>query len=229
MNVKLFFQNSMVKSLRLSGRFAITNNNTRLMSLARQGPQADTHKGYGKKAERSPTAPSPAHETPCSARFSSRRNSIEAFRAADLGERAWRQRTAPPRKELDSSRRSAAARICRERENKERPALDSLFESLGNGAIAVDSDDAKLDVFTSTQIEQGVEERLFGLVAERGEMVQNNEQRHAANLGLLKNLQETNTSTHTISRNSMFLNCAFLKRLSRSTESRKEYDASKER
>ena len=148
--MKLFFQNSMVKSLRLSGRFAITNNNTRLMSLARQGPQADTYKGYGKKAERSPTAPSPAHETPCSARFSSRRNSTEAFRAADLGERAWRQRTAPPRKELDSSRRSAAARICRERENKERPALDSLFESLGNGAIAVDSDDAKLDVFTST-------------------------------------------------------------------------------
>lgn len=227
--MKLFFQNSMVKSLRLSGRFAITNNNTRLMSLARQGPQADTHKGYGKKAERLPTAPSPAHETPCSARFSSRQNSTEAFRAADLGERAWRQRTAPPRKELDSSRRSAVARICRERENKERPALDSLFESLGNGAIAVDSDDAKLDVFTSTQIEQGVEERLFGLVAEGGEMVQNNEQRHAANLGLLKNLQETNTSTHTISRNSMFLNCAFLKRLSRSTESRKEYDASKER
>ena len=59
-------------------------------------------------------------------------------------------------------------------------------------------------------------------------MVQNNEQRHVANLRLLKNLQEMRTSTHTISRNSMFLNCAFLKRLSRFTENRKEYDASKE-
>ena len=69
------------------------------------------------------------------------------------------------------------------------PALDSLFEAFGYGAVAINADNTELNVFAAAQVQQGVEQSLLGLVAERREMVQNNQQRNAANLGFLQNLE----------------------------------------
>lgn len=100
------------------------------------------------------------------------------------------QRTGPHRKETGSSLQSAAAKTWGEfGDNKKIPALDSLFETFGDGAVAINADNTELNVFAAAQVQQGVEQSLLGLVAERREMVQNNQQRNAANLGFLQNLE----------------------------------------
>ena len=105
------------------------------------------------------------------------------------------------------------------------PALDALLQLLREAAIAINAQNAHLDVLVATHIEKRVQQRLLGLVAEGGEVVQHEQKRDVADLRFLQHLRETSDSSGTSSRNSMFLSCAFRSRLPASHTTHTPYDA----
>ena len=67
-----------------------------------------------------------------------------------------------------------------------KPTLHALLQTLRQCAITIDSDHTHLHAFVAAHIEERVEKRLLRLVAEGGEVVQNEKKRNVADLCFLQ-------------------------------------------
>lgn len=108
---------------------------------------------------------------------------------------------------------------------KHLPALNALLQLLSDAAVAIDAHDAHLHVLVAAHVQQRVQQRLLGLVAEGGEVVQHEQKRDITDLRLLQHLRETTIRRNTSSKYSMFLNCAFRNRFPTSHTAHTPYDA----
>lgn len=64
--------------------------------------------------------------------------------------------------------------------------LNSLLQQFRDGTVSVNSNHAHLYILIATHVQQRIEKCLLGLLAKRGEMVQNEKERNIADLSFLQ-------------------------------------------